>query len=400
MISLKKGSKKPSTPISPPKSYFLTLLLSLCILTISPVVLSGDTESGGGSTSSGKSSENKSGVDSGENPTGTCGDQFNKLSYLSPVRLASGSFGTTFKVERSNSKKLALKVSECSESRHQTLWKYENKIYQGLRDRWPGNEQYLRLIVKRDGDSFACKGSIESWKDLSESDKNAVNCSNQCCTTAIEFVSGPRLTEYIKSQPSGKMPLTSDEPKAWLFQISFALFAAFVDTGFQHWDLKTDNIMTAPYPANTATQCFSWRYQKKPFLKCFETKLTNKSHIKLIDFDRSTLGRTETERVGGDTHHARKDPDKLIEICEDLYDNQKCKAPEFISLISELSSLAKLTPSSLNKSLSDKVFIDYAKGFHSLLNSSFFASLFKSESTCDSNCVKHEITNQTWADNL
>lgn len=396
MISFNKDRKKAFSP----NNGFFSLLLTLCFLINSPLIQSGDTESGGGTTSSGKSSENKSGINSGENPAGSCGDQFNKKSYLSPELLASGSFGTTFKVEQASGKKLALKVSECSETRHQKLWQYENQIYQGLSNRWPGNEQYLKLIVKRESEPFTCKGSIESWNNLSETKKNAVNCANQCCVTAIEYVSGPRLTEYIKKQPSGKMPLTSNEPKAWLFQISFALFAAFVDTGFQHWDLKTDNIMTSPYPTNTVTQCFSWRYQKKLFLKCFDTKLTNKSHIKLIDFDRSTLGRTELERVGGDSHHARKDPGKLIEICVDLYDNEKCKADVFKDLISQLNKLFDLTPGSLNKSLPDKDYINYAKGFHSLLNSSFFDSLFKSESSCDANCVKHEITNQTWADEL
>jgi len=394
MLSSKNGRKKACRP----DNSFLPLLLSLCLLIISPLVQSGDTESGGGGTSSGKSSENKSGVDSGENPAGSCGDQFNKKNYLLPERLASGSFGTTFKVEKPDGGKLALKISKCDQSRQQNLWEFENKIYQGLGDHWHGADQYLGLMVKREGESFKCKGSIESWKDFSESKKNTVDCSNQCCVTTIEFVSGPRLTEYIKGQPSGKMSPTSDEPKAWLFQISFALFAAFVDTGFQHWDLKTDNIMTSPYPTNTVTQCFSWRYQKKNFLKCFDTKLTNKSHIKLIDFDRSTLGRTEASRIGNNTAHARQDPDQLKDICGDLYDYRLCR--EFPSLHNELNNLAKLTPPSLSKSLSDKVFIDYAKGFHSLLNSSFFAPLFKSESTCDANCIKHEIINQTWADEL
>lgn len=357
--------------------------------------LAGDTESGGGTTSSGKRS-----VDSGENPAGSCGDQFNKKNYLSPERLASGSFGTTFKVEKSNGEKLALKISKCDEPRHQNLWEYENQIYQGLNTHWPGVDQYLKLMVQRQDAPFTCRGSIGSWNNISRLDSSAVNCSGQCCVTAIEFASGPRLTNYINDQPSQQMPLTSNEPKAWLFQISFALFAAFIDAGFQHWDLKSENIMTSPYPIGTATQCFSWRYQKKLVLRCFDTTLTNRSHIKLIDFDRSTLGRTEDKRVGSHTNHARKDPDKLIEICQELYNNQHCRAKEFVDLIAQLNSLAKLTPPSLNTSLSDKEYLNYAKGFHSLLNSSFFSSLFKSESSCDANCVKHEIANQTWADEL
>ena len=381
--------------------YAVLFCLGLCLFySLSSANNTPKATSGGSAVSSGGG-----GTDQGGTFAGTCGDQLNTKGYHSPSVLNAGSFGTSFKTTLVNTE-VALKISPCGEKKTRPIWEYENSVYQGLTNYF--GEQYLGLIVKGQQGSFSCNGSLEVWEGLSTLDSKKVACSAGCCVTAAEFVSGPRLTEYLKSKYENQRTATmkdAKDPRAWLFQISFALFAAFVDTGFQHWDLKTENIMTEKFPKNTIKQCFSWMSEQGRQLRCFGSDITNNLHIKLIDFDRSTLGglpgKARVKR-NATWNENSNDAKKLVQICEELYEVEKCQDKRDLKsplndFTKDLANVNKQTPSSDIDLIELKKYQEYAQALQALLHSNFFTPLFEQQQTCNpGDCEEYTVISKNW----